>query len=186
MARPVKWSRDLHSIREHAKTSRTETWSRQDLEYLFHVGRSTAQTLARAIGEVETVAGAHFVDRAGLVDFLDEMIAADSVDEALRKRLEEARKPPKRHSLKVTLPQDLRNARIGELPAAVEIRPGELVIHAPNMMALLENLAVFARVLENDFASVEAHFTLPRPQPGDDELREFIGRLRKDGQDQPG
>ena len=28
MARPVKWSRDLHPIRERAARSRTETWSR--------------------------------------------------------------------------------------------------------------------------------------------------------------
>ena len=58
MPRPVKWSRDLHTIRERATRSRTETWSRQDIEQLFNVGRASAQFLLRAIGGVATVAGA--------------------------------------------------------------------------------------------------------------------------------
>ncbi len=41
----VKWTRDLHLLRERASRSRTETWSRQQIEYLFGVGRATAQTL---------------------------------------------------------------------------------------------------------------------------------------------
>ena len=60
-ARPAKQARDLHLLRERAARSRTETWSRQDLEAVFGVGRSTAQNLMRAIGEVDSVAGAHFV-----------------------------------------------------------------------------------------------------------------------------
>jgi hypothetical protein len=30
MARPVKWSRELHSIRKRAAHARTETWGRVD------------------------------------------------------------------------------------------------------------------------------------------------------------
>ena len=41
----------------------------------------------KAIGEVQNVAGAHFVERPALLAFLDAMIAAPSVDEALRARL---------------------------------------------------------------------------------------------------
>ena len=39
MGRPVKWSRELHSIRERAAHARTETWSRVDIEELFGIGR---------------------------------------------------------------------------------------------------------------------------------------------------
>lgn len=52
MGRPVKWSRELHSLRECAAHARTETWGRLDIEQLFGVGRATAQTLMKAIGEV--------------------------------------------------------------------------------------------------------------------------------------
>jgi hypothetical protein len=87
MSRPVKWVRDVHAIRERAANASTETWSRVDLENLFGVGRATAQTLVRAIGEVNSVGGAHFVDRSSLVAFLDEMIAAPVVEDRLRDRL---------------------------------------------------------------------------------------------------
>jgi hypothetical protein len=50
MPRPVKWSRDLHLLRERAAHSRTETWSRQDLERLFNIGRASTQSLMKAIG----------------------------------------------------------------------------------------------------------------------------------------
>ena len=63
MARPVKWSRDLYPIRERATHARTETWSRKDIEELFGVGRATAQILMKAIGEIQPVGGAHFVER---------------------------------------------------------------------------------------------------------------------------
>jgi hypothetical protein len=87
VARPIKWSRDLHPIRERAVQSRVETWSRQDIEQLFNVGRATAQTLMKAIGEVQNVAGTHFVDRSSLLAFLNDVIAADSVEEGLNARL---------------------------------------------------------------------------------------------------
>jgi hypothetical protein len=68
MGRPVKWSRELHSIRERAALARTETWGRVDIEGLFGVGRATAQTLMKAIGEVQPVGGAHFVERLSVTN----------------------------------------------------------------------------------------------------------------------
>ena len=61
MGRPVKWSRDLHSIRERAAHARTETWGRVDIEGIFGVGRATAQTLMKAIGEVQPGFGLGYV-----------------------------------------------------------------------------------------------------------------------------
>lgn len=110
MARPVKWSRDLHPIRDRATRSKTETWSRQDIEQLFNVGRASAQTLMKAIGEVQEVGGTHFVHRASLLSFLDEMIQADSVEEALRSRQERASPIPRPKPLRISLPEDLRTS----------------------------------------------------------------------------
>jgi hypothetical protein len=50
--RPAKWSCDLHPIPERATHSKTETWSRKDIERMFDIGRATAQTLMKAIGEI--------------------------------------------------------------------------------------------------------------------------------------
>ncbi|MGI4757577.1 MAG: hypothetical protein ACRYGF_12110, partial [Janthinobacterium lividum] len=90
MARPVKWSRDIHPIREKASRSRTETWSRQDIEHLFGIGRASAQSLMKAIGSVEVVGGTHFVDRASLLRFLEDMIAAETVEAGMQARQLEA------------------------------------------------------------------------------------------------
>jgi hypothetical protein len=96
--------------------SSTETWSRADIENLFNVGRATAQSLTRAIGKVQTVAGAHFVHRSNLLEFLNALIEAPPVEETLRARLQNAHAPPRRRSLKVPLPQDLKSATVRDLP----------------------------------------------------------------------
>jgi hypothetical protein len=70
------------------------TWGRVDIEELFGVGRATAQTLMKAIGEVQPVGGAHFVERSSLLSFLDAMIAAPDFDQAFRDRVREADAPP--------------------------------------------------------------------------------------------
>ena len=150
MARPVKWARDLHLIRERAARSRTETWSRQDLEHLFAVGRATAQTLIKAIGEVESVGGAHFVERPALLTFLDQMIAAPSVEEAMRARLLEAVPVPRPKTLRVSLPPDLRHAMLPDLPPNITLEAGRLEIRAETAVEMLESLATLALIIQND------------------------------------
>ena len=108
MARPVKWSRDLHPIRERARNARSETWGRKDIEDLFGVGRATAQILMKAIGEIQPVGASHFVERPSLLSFLDAMIAAPSVEEGLRARVLKAEPPPRSMALRVSLPGVLR------------------------------------------------------------------------------
>ena len=71
-----------------------KTWSRQDIERLFGISRASAQNLMKAIGEVQAVGGTHFVDRASLLGFLDQMVTAESVDEELRSRHERAEPVP--------------------------------------------------------------------------------------------
>ena len=150
MARPVKWARNLHLLRERASRSRTETWSRQEIENLFTVGRATAQTLMKAIGEVQNVAGAHFVDRPSLLTFLEAMIAAPSVDQALRARLAEAQPVPRPKTLRVSLPADLRHAMLPDLPTNITLGPGRLEIRAETAESMLESLVALAMVMTND------------------------------------
>jgi hypothetical protein len=150
VARPLKWARDLHLLRERAARSRTETWSRQEIEHLFGVSRATAQTLMKAIGEVATVGGAHFVERPALLAFLDEMIKAPSVEEAMRARLAGAEPVPRPKPLRVSLPPDLRHAMLPDLPANITLEPGRLEIRAGSAVAMLESLVALAMVMTND------------------------------------
>ena len=180
MGRPVKWSRDLDSIRERAAHDRTETWGRRDIQRLFGVGRATAQSLMKAIGEVQPVAGAHFVERSSLLGFLDEMIAAPDLEQALRERLLEAAPPPRPKPLRVALPQDLRTATVKDLPAGVRLSPGRLEIVATSAEGVLEALVLLAQVMQNDLLQVQLLLEPPLPPPpvDDDELQEFLSKLR--------
>lgn len=179
MARPVKWSRDLHPLRERAARARTETWSRQDIEALFGVGRASAQSLMKAIGEVQSVGGAHFVQRPALLAFLDAMITAPSVEEGLRERLQEAEVPPRTKSLRVSLPEDLRRARLPDLPANISLAPGRIEITADTAVDMLESLFALAMVMQNDLDHFQAVIELPPvPETADDQIRGWLGRLR--------
>lgn len=150
MARPVRWSRELHSIRERAARSRTETWSRMDLERLFAVSRASAQNLMKAIGEVQAVGGAHFVDRASLLQFLDEMIQADSVEEALQARHAQAAPVPRPRTLRATLAADLRRTMLPDLPNNIRLSPGRIEITGESAEALTEALLQLAMIMQND------------------------------------
>ena len=134
MSRPVKWSRDLHSIRERAANARTETWGRVDMEELFGVGRVTAQTLMKAIGEVQPVGGAHFVERSSLLGFLDAMITAPDFDQAFRNRVREADAPPSPKPLRIALPADLLSIMLRLAGTHFPV-PGRLEITAESAVA---------------------------------------------------
>ena len=180
MARPVKWSRDLHPLRERATHARTETWSRTDIEALFGIGRASAQSLMKAIGEVQAVGGAHFVERPALLAFLDAMLAAPSVEEALRARQAEAEPVPRPRTLKVSLPADLRHAMLPDLPPNVVLAPGRLEITSPTAVGMLESLLALALVMQNDLDRFREAIEPPLTPVAveDEELRALFGRLR--------
>ena len=180
MARPVKWSRDIHLIRERASQSRTETWSRKDIERLFNIGRASAQNLIRAIGEVQSVASAHFVDRNALLSFLDDMISAESLEATLRDRRLEADAAPVPKPLRVALPRDLRNVMIKDLPKNIQLSPGRLEITAVTTTLILESLALLAQAMQNDLERVQMILEPPSvpPKVSDEELQGFLSELR--------
>lgn len=179
MPRPVKWSRDLHPIRDRANRSKTETWSRRDIEDLFGIGPSSAQSLMKAIGEVLTVGGTHFVDRTSLLGFLDEIVRAESVEEGLRLRLERAAPVRRPAPLRVSLPSELRRATLADLPGNVEVREGEVRLTGSNAEEVVEGLLLLAQVLQNDLDSVRARLDPPPGPPQVDEgLREMFSSLR--------
>ena len=179
MARTVKWSRDLHPIRERALRSRTETWSRLDVQHLFTVGSSSAQSLMKAIGEVQAVAGAHFVERQALLAFLDEMVTSPSVEEALRARLGKAEPPPRPKPLRIALPADLRHAMMPDLPKNITLEPGRLEVRAESATAMLESLVTLAMIMQNDLDRFQNAIKPPHSTEVDDELRAMLERMRE-------
>ncbi len=181
MPRPVKWSRDLHNIRDAANRSRTETWSRPDIEHIFAVSRASAQSLMKAIGGVQSVGASHFVDRSSLLEFLDEMITAESVEAAFQKRLIGANPAPRPKPLQVSLPDDLRHAMLPDLPGNVTLEPGRIEIRADSAEAMVESLFTLALIMQNDLDRWSQLIEPPRENPAhvDDELRTFLNHLRQ-------
>ncbi len=181
MPRPVKWSRDLYLIREHVGRSKTETWSRREIEDAFSVGRATAQTLMKAIGDVQSVGAAYFIERSSLLSFLDEMILAPSVEEAFRQRVLEAKLPPAPKTLRVALPQNLRNIMVRDLPLNISLLPGRLEITAGSLIELLESLALLAQAMQNDLESVRTVLepATSAPVVADEDLRSLLANLRR-------
>ncbi len=180
MPRPVKWALDLHLLRERTASSRIETWSRQDLEHLFSVGRATAQTLMKAIGNIQLIGATHFIDRPSLIDFLDAMMAAPSVEEGLRDRLAEAEPAPARKRMKVSLPQDLRHAMLPDLPSNITLSAGLLEIRSQTAVGMLESLLALAMIMQNDLDRFQALIEPTRTSPVEDaDLLRWIERMRE-------
>jgi hypothetical protein len=180
MGRPIKWSRDLYAIRERAQRSRTETWSRKDVEALFGVGRATAQTLTKAIGEIQNVAGAHFVERSSLLTFLDAMAAAPSIEDELNARIIAANAPPATKPLRIPLPPDLRSVLVRDLPTNITISSGRLLIVSDTAVGIVEGLALVAQALQNDLDQFQRLVEPPaqRSPEIDDELRDLFATVR--------
>ena len=180
MPRPLKWSRDLHAIRDRADRSRTETWSRRDIQDLFSIGASSGQSLMRVIGEIQVVGGTYFIDRSSLLSFLDEMVQADSVEEAVRQRSESAAPIPRPAPLRASLPSELRRITLDDLPANVEVREGEVRITGADAEQVVKGLLLLAQVLQSDLDSVRQRLD-PPPEPleVDAGLKQMLLSLRR-------
>jgi hypothetical protein len=181
MPRPVKWSRDLHPIRERARSAKTETWSRQDIEQLFGISRPSAQNLMKAIGEIQSVGAAHFIDRTSLLGFLDEMIASPSVEDALRLRAQAAPPVTRPRPLSQSLPDDLRRIVLADIPPNISLSQGEVRVTGRDAEEIVNALFILAQVLQNDLSSVR-HVLDPPPETRtdvEDELKALFQELRR-------
>ena len=98
---------------------------------------------------MQTVGASHFVDRSSLLELLDEIITAESVEAALQKRLSEANPAPRPKALQVSLPDDLRHAMLPDLPGNVTLEPARIEIRADSAEAIVESLCTLAMIMQN-------------------------------------
>ncbi|WP_124846795.1 hypothetical protein [Acidipila sp. EB88] len=183
MARTVSWRHRAGEIAERVRHSVTESWTRRDLERVFAVQRVTAQSLMRAIGEVQNIGGTYLVSRAALLRYLEAVDSADDLTAAHRERLLFAEPVPRPRSLKVDLPEDLHAVMLRDLPPEIQIEPGRIEIRGADPASLLQNLYLLVLALEQDLGSIEASLEappVPRQVPEVDEMQEMFERLRLD------
>jgi hypothetical protein len=181
MPKPVSWSYRTHEIRERVQHSKTQTWTRRDIEDLFEVKRATAQTLMKAIGGVQNIGGTHLLDREALLEFLEQTIAADDVSGAVRSRRQEAAPSPQPRRLTISLPNDLKSVMAADLPSNIELSPGRLTISGKGSEGIINDLYLLAQAMQNDLGSIQARLDpMPeRKEVGDPELRRLFASLAR-------
>lgn len=181
MARTLSWGSQVYAIRDTVRNSQIETWVRKDIERLFGVKRVSAQNLMKAVGELDDVAGRHMVSRASLLSYLDMLIQAEDTELAHREHLQLAEPAPHRRVLKNTLPKDMESIMFRDLPLAIAIGRGRIEITGQNADAVIHNLLLLAKALENDLDSIRQVLDPPAmPMTSlDGELSAFMDDLRK-------
>lgn len=179
MARLIKWRHDVHSILARVRNSKTETWTRYDLEIAFCVKRASAQSLMKAIGNVDNLGGKHVVSRDSIISYLEAMIQADDLSLEHRARLDMAEPVARPRGIPVSVPDDLRHIMIRDLPQEVAIEPGHIHVRGADPIAVIENLLRLAHALQNDLDTAMQHLTpsRPHPDPIDDDLRQLFANL---------
>ena len=179
MPKPISWSNRLHEIREHVERSRIQTWRRRDLESLFEIKRAAAQMLMRTIGGVQNVGGTHLVDRETLMEFLDRSLASEDLSTTVHALRLEAGPAPQPQPLTFALPEDLRCVMADDLPAHIQLTPGQLVITGENAEEIIEGLYLLAQALQNDLSTIQNMLDpLPPQLPvRDEELRTLFAHL---------
>ena len=181
MSRTISWRDRAPEIRQRVKNSVIETWTRVDLETAFEVKRASAQQLMKAIGDVQSVGGTHFVDRTSLLSFLDEIVAADDPEAARREKLLLAEPVPRPRHIKHTLPEGLRSVMIRDLPMEISLSPGRLEISGKDAEEIFGRLLLLAQAVQNDMDTAAQMLNPPpveRPVE-DDDLRELFADLRR-------
>ena len=177
VGRPVQWLRELHRLHAEAARSRVETFARRDIEQLFGIGCVQAQALMKAVGGLQAVAGAHFLERPALLAFLDELLQAPRPEQALQARLEGAQPAPRPKPLRIRLPGSLRTAMLPELPRNVRLTPGRIEILAPTAEQIAESLLALALVMQNDDRWRELVEPTASPVPVKDDEDDEIDEL---------
>lgn len=158
----------------------------KDLERVFGVKRAAAQQLMRAIGEVTNVGGKYVVSRSSVLNFLESARQAESVESAVRTRIQEADPVPRPRFMKNPLPEDMRSVMFRDLPDSVSITQGRIEILGDNVTEVTEMLLLLAMAMQNDYESI-AQVLDPPPTPPSvevDELREMFARLRQKEEEQ--
>jgi len=180
MSRPVSWEYRINEIAARVRNSVIETYGRGEIESAFGIKRAAAQLLMKAIGEISTVGGKHFIARATILEFLNSMNNAENLAEARMNRILYSEPTPRIQRLKDTIPEDLRSIMFRDLPSEISVEQGRIEIRGQNADAVFTALLLLARAIENDLWTFQRVLD-PVPTPPlvqDDELRQMFADLK--------
>ncbi|MBW4038797.1 MAG: hypothetical protein HIU91_07955 [Acidobacteria bacterium] len=180
MARKIKWRHDLHSMTERVRRSKTECWTRSDIEDLFNVKRASAQTIMRAIGSIDVLGTLHTVSRTSLLSYLEGMILADNLELSHRERVHNFNPAPRRKAITVSVPPEMRSVMVRDLPPEVHLGPGRVEVSGDTVVQIVERLVLLGLALQNDLGTAADIMMPPSPSSSgfNDELKALFQDLR--------
>lgn len=173
MAMPRTWLHRAEEIIEVLRKMKSRHLDRRAIEELFQLQRRQAITLMKQNGAVAEKGKAFEVERTSLLSWVERVAREESwqlerrqttADElsqsmaeiqAARAALQAANRPP----VKFPIVQEILQASIESLPAAIQIEPGRIIVHAtdpdPEARALeaCQLLYALSIAMTNDFAS---------------------------------
>jgi hypothetical protein len=150
MARPVDWTALIPEALAQLRAMTSQTVYRGTLEQLFQIPRRTAIRLMHEFGG-EQAGRTFLLDRQKLIAQLEEhTVPPEPLPSHVRRRHREAatfsfpdvRTPERRHA--------------ADLPPAIQVRPGSLVIEHTGLEDLWAQLWVFLETCQDDRAGIEA------------------------------
>jgi hypothetical protein len=180
VARKIKWRHDLHSILEQVRRSRTESWTRVDIEQLFNVSRASAQSIVRAVGDVTVLGTLHTISRTSLLGYLESLIQSDNIELSHRERVMNVDPAPRRKAITVSVPAEMRSIMVRDLPPEVHLEAGRIEVTGTTVEQIVERLVLLGLALQNDLPTATDMLVPPKAAPAatDSDLRRLLLDLR--------
>ena len=157
------WIHRIPEMIEILALADVERVDRQLAERLFDLRRTAAKALLRRLG-AELCGHSLVISRGLLMARLREALENPEWTwevqrrRAMQDRIEAARpERPRRFvvALAGEFQKSLDRIRVPDLPATIELQPGKVAIQCRNMEHLLEQLVQLAKVLDNDYETLQ-------------------------------
>ncbi len=162
MPAPAQWFQRLTEIlAEVERLEQGTLLDRQAFEQLFRVKDRHARNLMQRFGGDTRIGNAWAIKRERLIEALETIQRGDDFEWDHRRRrrvadvLEQARREYPTRQIKIPVPPETRLRKLGSLPSAIQVSPGELRIQFRTLEELLTHLVDVAQALANDFGTFE-------------------------------
>jgi hypothetical protein len=148
------WHREIPAILHWLEAITDPLIDRRGIQTIFRVSQTEAQRILKRVGAMH-LGSAYVVTRWQLLDWVRRVARSDAAAQELRRverlgtNLEEHRS--ELAARKVVIQADHAVEEIGDLPAGVHLRPGELRIEFFGTEDLLRHLYELSRVIASDF-----------------------------------
>lgn len=147
MARPISWQSNLAELHRRVQDSPRSLYGREDLERLFDVRRTAAQSLLELMPRL-VLGNGIVVEREALIQWLAMAIDAEDLGEHLAELRKNPPKPSRR-KLRISLPRQLEDGNLQSIDRwNIELRRGKITLHFTTLDDLCGKLIQLSKVID--------------------------------------